>query len=230
MKKLFLIIGIVLVSSMAVDAQSCATGFCPPTITVHHVAGPVSPTTGDITYNVVKAAVFGSATGGYCMLDRNLGVTTLPTSESDYTNGTGWFFQWGKVKGWTAASISANLATYTQPASNATTWPASEDPCAVLLGSAWRVPTASEWTAWGSTNFTPTLAFSTLKFSLNTYYTPSGTAGSSNYVTLWGNSSTGSNGNAYSVYASSVTGTFAYSPFGGPNYSQPVRCIKNFAN
>jgi len=228
MKKLFLIIGIVLVSSMAVDAQSCATGFCPATITVHHVAGPVSPTTGDITYNVISTTAFGSASGGYCLLDRNLGVTTLPTSVSDIPNGTGWYFQFGRKKGWAdLAGVTAGLSTYTVAyATPSTNWSSANDPCTLLLGSSWRIPTQTEGV--GFTTGTPTTLYTTWKMCLNYYMFEAGTGTSAIGSMIWVSNYFSATAGSV-AYAGSATTTYASSSM-NYNCGVPVRCIKNFAN
>jgi len=228
MRKLFLCISILSTFGTAAYAQNCSTGFCPATVIAHHKIGAVAPVSADITYNVISTNAFGSATGGYCLLDRNLGVTTLPTTVSDYTNGTGWVFQFGKAKGWTASTISSNLATFNLAAATGTSWTAANDPCTILLGSSWRIPTKTEWTAAIGSN-TPTSLYATWKTCLTCgYLQTTGALWSCTYATV--NSSTSDGTNYYTFNATSATSTYTVSTIGPHNMAMPVRCIKNFAN
>ena len=229
MRKLFLCISILSSFGTAAYAQACATGYCPATITVHHKIGAVSPVTGDITYNVISTTAFGAASGGYCLLDRNLGVTTLPTSVSDYTNGTGWYFQFGRKKGWAnLAGVTAGLSTYTVAyATPSTNWSSANDPCTLLLGSSWRIPTQTEGV--GFTTGTPTTLYTTWKMCLNSYITDVGTQGGSGSSFNW-LSTFSSSASGRAIYGANATTTYINTDSEPYNIGFPVRCIKNFAN
>jgi len=230
MKKVFLIICIHAILGTVAYAQDCYTGFCPSSITVHHKAGPISPTTGDITYNVISTTAFGAASGGYCLLDRNLGVTTLPTSVSDYTNGTGWFFQFGRSKGWASlATITAGLTTYTTAyATPSTNWSSANDPCTLLIGPSWRIPTQAEGA--GFATGTPTTLYTSWKMCLNSYINAIGTAiASSSTSTVWLSTYISAT-NGYAAYGATSTVAYTYNQGQAYNCGLPVRCIKNFAN
>ena len=230
MRKLFLCISILSAFGTAAYAQACATGYCPATITVHHKIGAVSPVTGDITYNVISTTAFGAASGGYCLLDRNLGVTTLPTSVSDYTNGTGWYFQFGRKKGWAnLAGVTAGLSTYTVAyATPSTNWSSANDPCTLLLGSSWRIPTQAEGA--GFATGTPTTLYTSWKMCLNSYINAIGTAiASSSTSTVWLSTYISAT-NGYAAYGATSTVAYTYNQGQAYNCGLPVRCIKNFAN
>jgi len=232
MKKVFLIICIHAILGTVAYAQDCYTGFCPSSITVHHKAGLISPTTGDITYNVISTTAFGAASGGYCLLDRNLGVTTLPTSVSDYTNGTGWFFQFGRSKGWASlATITAGLTTYTTAyATPSVSWSAANDPCALLIGPSWRIPTQAEGVGFTTGAPTPTTLYTSWKMSTTSYINQLGTAITSSIVSQYWLSTYNSATMGYVAYAATATGTYSITSGQYYNCGLPVRCIKNFAN
>ena len=232
MKKISIIFSFLLAAFAAsLHAQTCSTGFCPASITVHHKAGNISPVTGDITYNVSQTNAFGAAAGGYCILDRNLGVTTLPTNSSDYANGAGWYFQFGRPRGWTTTTASANLATWVNNvyATPGSSWSITTDPCNVMLGGAWRLPTSTEaLAAWSG-------------YVLNSYYLlwklsltgqlvdNAGTLGSLTYTELWTINSQ-SNVAGQVILNWNGDGTGLRNSWVSYNTGVPVRCIKNFAN
>ena len=228
MRKLFLCICLLNAFRMVAQIQDCSTGYCPATITVHHKIGVVAPETVDITYEVVKNAYSGTT---QCWIARNLGATTVPTSATDNSlTAFGWVWQFGQKRG--LKSDGTNLT----PASgwivgNYTTsgWPASSDPCTILLGSKWRLPTAAEYSnvitnAAISTGYTAAFN-STLKFHAGGaiiwgYDTSrNGAASTANY---W--SSNGSGNTASNLYITSTATTVISSSDG---FGTPLRCLSS---
>jgi len=144
MKKLFLFAGMVLAMSGALRAQDCATGYCPATITVHHVAGLLSPVTVDITYGVDKNTYSGTTA---CWITRNLGATQQATAYNDATAASaGWYWQFNRKQGYsfTTGSRVPNT-TWNANISENSTWTSTTDPCTLMLGSTWRIPTITEY-------------------------------------------------------------------------------------
>jgi len=233
MKKISIIFSFLLAAFAAsLHAQTCSTGFCPASITVHHKAGNISPVTGDITYNVSQTNVFGAAASGYCILDRNLGVTTLPTNSSDYANGAGWYFQFGRPRGWTTTTTSANLATWVNNvyATPGSSWSSTNDPCNAMLGGAWRLPTLTEATAAWNTLSTAT-AFANWKISTTgTLDVANGalTAGPV-YLYMW-TATYQSISSGYLILNWTGDGTGLRQSWTAYNQGCTVRCIKYFAN
>ena len=154
MKKLVLVASLILALGASLKAQDCATGYCPATITVHHKAGTVSPVTVNITYGVTKVTLGGSL-GTRCFLTRNLGATTQPNAITDATLASaGWLWQFNRKQGF-AMTSTTNIGTSLTPAplasgwttgiSESGHWSAANDPCTLLLGSNWYVPTSDEF-------------------------------------------------------------------------------------
>lgn len=145
MKKISIIFSLLLAAyTGSLHAQTCSTGFCPATITVHHKAGSVSPVTGDITYPVVTSAITGTTA---CWIAQNLGATAYPGSYTDATVAAlGWYWQFGRPQGYKFVSNVLTPGTgWTAANTLSANWSASNDPCTLLLGSTWRIPTNAEW-------------------------------------------------------------------------------------
>ena len=142
-------------------AQDCTSGFCPPTLTMHHVAGDISPVTKDVTYTL-KADIYGTGT---CALDRFLGASKSVFGNVDGLNAVsaaadadyiGFYFQWGHSKGYYTTSItsvteeipgySSGEWSYTTTGSTVDDyWPASSDPCSILINENWHVMSITEF-------------------------------------------------------------------------------------
>lgn len=150
MKKTFLSVGFVLAMSGTLHAQDCATGYCPASITVHHKAGSVSAVTQDVTYGVDKNSYSGTVA---CWITRNLGATMQATSATDATLASaGWYWQFNLKQGYSYSTGSRvpNTIWKTSISENSA-WVAANDPCTLLLGATWRLPTSTEWSTTATT-------------------------------------------------------------------------------
>lgn len=128
-----------------VQAQNCTTGYCPETIFVHHKAGDISPIEADITYEVTEVILGADTT---CWIGRNLGATALPDSSQDYTLATvGWYWQFNRKQGyyWDGSQRVPNVFNWLSELSENSEWLAENDPCTLLLGSNWSIPTATDF-------------------------------------------------------------------------------------
>src|ERR1039457_3618720 len=117
---------------------------CGNPITVNFVAGPVAPVNKTATYGTVTN-IPGASTK--CWITANLGADHQATSVDDATEpSAGWYWQFNRMQGykndgstvtpaWTITSINEN-----------SDWQLANDPCAIELGSGWRIPTYTEWT------------------------------------------------------------------------------------
>jgi len=124
------------VTATTSSAWSCGTG-----LLVSHTAGNVSPVTVDITYGTVSTAITGATK---CWITRNLGATTQATSATDNTDASaGWYWQFNRKQGYAVGPTPAWTITSITEDSN---WTAANDPCTLLLGTGWRLPTSTEWT------------------------------------------------------------------------------------
>jgi len=200
MKKLLYLLLPALLAAVTVPsmAQTCATGYCPGSITVHHVAGSISPVTQTTTYDVTKISNSNSSSGYTCML--NLGATQAYTSLADASPAAvGWFFFYNNPQGYyTSKSSSATSFTFASSitptnipttnyitSSSPVTWSDANDPCKLMLGSPWRVGTGNDWkgrfTNTYSNGWDATLKFSSyqpvLMTTASTTYLVNGSAG-----------------------------------------------------
>jgi hypothetical protein len=114
--------------------------------TVTHTSGAVAPETVTVTYNTVSTALSGNTK---CWITQNLGATAQPGSAlENVTASRGWFWQFNRSRGYRASPVSPAW-TITSFSENSD-WQPSNDPCQLLLGSGWRLPTSSEWVAASS--------------------------------------------------------------------------------
>jgi len=118
---------------------------CPgmPTIIINHVAGSVAPVNKTVTYGTVTN-IPGETSK--CWITSNLGADHQATAKDDATEASaGWYWQFNRKQGykndgttvtpsWTITWINENLD-----------WQTANDPCALELGSGWRIPTYTEW-------------------------------------------------------------------------------------
>ncbi|MBB2150641.1 fibrobacter succinogenes major paralogous domain-containing protein [Pedobacter gandavensis] len=121
---------------------------CPPSFTVAHIAGvngaPVSKT---VTYNVVSSDLSG---GPRCWITQNLGADQPANSATDAReSSSGWYFQFDKIQGYKSDGAVRTPATWEIGKRDAADWQAVNDPCRLLLGSGWRLPTGTEWSNVG---------------------------------------------------------------------------------
>lgn len=169
MKKIIISLGLVLSSVLGLLAQDdCATGYCPKTILVHHMIGAVSPQTKDITYGVKLLYVTGV---GKCWITKNLGAFEQASAYNDTRKeAAGWTWQFDRkqgilfepseaASGVTTPGSRFPATTWVSSITGTTNWNSSNDPCTLLLGKTWRLPTKDEWdkvksnytgTAWSS--------------------------------------------------------------------------------
>ncbi len=146
MKRIQFILFIVLISPVVVQAQNCTTGYCPETLFVHHKAGDVSPIAVDINYEVTEVILGASDTT--CWIARNLGATAFPSSATNVTLATvGWYWQYNRKQGyyWDGSQRVPNVFNWQTVIDEPSGWLAENDPCKLLLGSNWYVPSNTDF-------------------------------------------------------------------------------------
>lgn len=233
MKKLVYLFIALFVGAHGLYAQDCAKGYCPSTIVVHHIKGDLSAETKDITYNVVKIITTTSPT---CWITQNLGSPNTPTAYTDYgTTYNGWQFQINRKQGYVVGTYTNAVTTLSAP-SVGTLWESTQDPCTLTFGSAWRLPTTTEFTSLNNTTWA--LA-GKLNSAPSTYYNGSG----------WSNNTAGGTYGYYwcrnswdGVAANMTFGYAAYNAAGVSTFSNAtstqfcqgtllsVRCLKLFTD
>ena len=78
---------------------------------------------------------------------QNLGSDHQATAVSDATEASaGWYWQFNRMQGYKHDGTTRTPNTAWIPTINENSnWAAANDPCNILLGSTWRVPTLTEW-------------------------------------------------------------------------------------
>jgi hypothetical protein len=127
-----------------ITAEGCATtlGNCAP-FTVTHTAGTTAPVNKTVTYETVLTDLTGSSK---CWIARNLGASQQATSATDNTEASaGWYWQFNRSQGFrhTGSARTPNTAWIGTINENSN-WLITNDPCNILLGTGWRLPTSTE--------------------------------------------------------------------------------------
>jgi hypothetical protein len=114
-------------------------------MSVTHVEGNVAPVDKTVTYGTV-IGVPGEPTK--CWITSNLGADHQATSLTDATEASaGWYWQFNRMQGFkhTGSERTPNTTWITSIYEDSE-WLGENDPCSLLLGNGWRIPTSTEWT------------------------------------------------------------------------------------
>ncbi len=157
MKKILILYGFMLLLAFNAGAQDCATGYCPDTLTVDHYAGDISPKTVRIEYKVVETDLSGTTA---CWITQNLGATAQASSEGDPSvTARGWFWQFNRKQGYAYdGTRTPSVLDWITSIDENSDWQTENDPCTLLLGGNWHIPTSTEWTnvqtngGWGTSD------------------------------------------------------------------------------
>jgi hypothetical protein len=127
------------------NVANAITSLCPSYLIIDHIAGDVAPITEtNFRYGVVETDLLGE---NKCWIKQNLGAHHVAGGPTDDTEeSAGWYWQFNRKQGYQhdGSILTPNTIwiTYIDEASN---WTAENDPCTILLGRGWRVPTEMEW-------------------------------------------------------------------------------------
>ena len=115
------------------------------TLTINHVAGTLAPVTKTVTYGTVTN-IYGDL--NKCWITSNLGADHQATAVDDATEASaGWYWQFNRMQGFKHDGTTRTPnTTWINPISENSNWLAANDPCALSLGTGWRIPTYTEWT------------------------------------------------------------------------------------
>jgi len=117
---------------------------CGSTITKSHVAGPVAPVNKTVSYGTV-ALIPGEIYK--CWITQNLGADHQATAVNDASEeSAGWYWQFNRMQGYKHTGSALTPAWTITTIDENYDWLIANDPCALLLGSFWRLPTSTEWT------------------------------------------------------------------------------------
>ncbi|PRY48906.1 hypothetical protein B0I27_11390, partial [Arcticibacter pallidicorallinus] len=119
---------------------------CPTTFEIAHTAGlNGAPVTKTVTYHSISSNISGAAS---CWLTQNLGADQQPIAINDASEASaGWYWQFNRPQGYQFAASRVPATAWITSISQNTSWQANNDPCSLLLGQGWRIPTIAEWTA-----------------------------------------------------------------------------------
>jgi len=119
---------------------------CPTTFTLTHTAGVNgAPVTKTINYGSISSNISGAAK---CWLTQNLGATQQATAVTDASEASsGWYWQFNRSQGYQYTAARTPATAWTTSITESSNWSPANDPCTLLLGTGWRIPTSTEWTA-----------------------------------------------------------------------------------
>ena len=120
---------------------------CRP-FTITHTAGSVAPVTKTVTYGVVETDLSGRKK---CWITQNLGADRQALSASDVSEASaGWYWQFSRKQGFKHDSrFRTPSYAWDRVINGNNDWLTNNDPCTLLLGSSWRMPTRTEWETTG---------------------------------------------------------------------------------
>ncbi|MEI7724804.1 MAG: hypothetical protein WCK09_06840 [Bacteroidota bacterium] len=122
---------------------SCIALNCGNSFTLTHTAGNVAPVTKTVTYGTVTN-IPGETSK--CWITRNLGATQQANTVNDNSEAAaGWYWQFNQLQGYKHDGTTVTPAWSIVSIFGSSDWEISHDPCTGLLGSAWRIPTYTEW-------------------------------------------------------------------------------------
>jgi hypothetical protein len=200
---------------------------CGASITINHLAGIVAPVTKTVTYGTVTN-IPGSSS---CWMTSNLGADHQATAVDDATEASaGWYWQFNRMQGYKhdgttrtpntvwISSIYENLG-----------WQAANDPCALELGSGWRIPTVGEWlnviNIGGWTNWDgPWNSALKLHAAGSLFYSDGSLHNRGSYGYYCSTTQYDAN-NGYILYFYDSSSTLGMGP---KAYGFPIRCLKDY--
>jgi len=201
-----------------------------PTFTVIHTAGtngaPVDKT---VTYNSISSMISGPS--ALCWLTQNLGADQQATSSTDNTEpSAGWYFQFNNKQGYKQdGTLRTPPAAWLSANSGSTDWLSVNDPCNLLLGTGWRIPTYTEWAnadAPSQNWLTPADAYnSVLKLHLSgSLLNTNGTLTTRGSTAFYWSAT---QANAASAYVLSLYSGYSATTYIDKATATALRCIKN---
>jgi hypothetical protein len=128
------------VSFTTLTPFTCGTS----TLSINHVTtGGVAPVNKNTTYGTVTN-IPGETSK--CWITKNLGATQQATAVSDNTEASaGWYWQFNRKQGYKHDGSTLTPSWTTTSISESSDWQTANDPCAIELGTGWRLPTKTEW-------------------------------------------------------------------------------------
>ncbi len=200
---------------------------CPTTFAVTHTNGVSgAPVNKNVTYHSISSNISGKAA---CWLTQNLGADRQATSINDATEvSAGWYWQFNRSQAYQYGSSRVPATSWVTSISESAQWALSNDPCRLLLGSTWRIPSRAEWLAadaqpqyWtsGTDAWNSVLKLHAAGMLV---YNTGVIAGRGSYGRYWSsNQYTSSTGYFLELYNGSSVSTITKA------YALPARCIRD---
>ncbi|MHC1775270.1 MAG: FISUMP domain-containing protein [Lentimicrobium sp.] len=112
--------------------------------TLTHSEGSIAPVAKTVTYNVIITGLSGQTK---CWITQNLGADRQALSATDDTEeSAGWYWQFNRQQGYKHDGTTRTPnTTWISSINENSDWQSANDPCNLLLGSGWRIPTKIEW-------------------------------------------------------------------------------------
>jgi uncharacterized protein (TIGR02145 family) len=203
---------------------------CGCNLTVTHTAGDVAPVDKTVTYGTVLTNLTGT---NKCWITQNLGASKQATKATDNTEAAaGWYWQFNRKQGYKHDGTNRTPnTTWISSIDENSDWTSVNDPCTILLGTGWRIPTKTEWEnadangGWG--NYSDTYN-SVLKLHAAGYLFSSGGSlyGRGSYGYYWSSTS-----------STKYSSTYGWNLYFGSGYSyiddypkangRSVRCLRD---
>ena len=125
------------------------TGIIAPTFscgnpfTKNHVEGTVAPVNKTVTYGTITN-IPGETSK--CWISQNLGADHQAIAVDDATEeSAGWYWQFNRMQGYKHDGTTVTPSWTITEIDENSDWLTANDPCALLLGNGWRLPTSTEW-------------------------------------------------------------------------------------
>jgi hypothetical protein len=132
-------------NSLAMTQSTGACFVCGTTLNINHVAGNVCPVSKTTTYATVTGVPGAESK---CWITSNLGSDHQATVVSDATEpSAGWIWQFNRMQGYKHDGTTRTPSTaWISSIDEYSSWTTANDPCAIELGTGWRLPTSTEYT------------------------------------------------------------------------------------
>ena len=206
----------------------CDTSFtCGGSLTVTHTAGDVAPITKTVAYGTVYTNISGSYK---CWITQNLGADHQATSATDNTEASaGWYWQFNRKQGYKHDGTTRTPSTpWISSIDETSDWTSANDPCALLLGTGWRIPTKTEWenadANGGWNNYSGTYSSVLKLHAAGSLYRSDGSLNNrGSYGAYWSSTQRSS---TYGWYLDFGSG-YSDINYNNPPYGFSVRCLRD---
>jgi len=198
---------------------------CPPVFTVQHIAGiDGAPVTKRVAYHSVSNTLSGKAV---CWITQNLGADSTATAVTDGTEkSAGWYWEFNRIQGYKHDGTTRTPAISWIAINETSNWTATNDPCAHLLGSGWRIPTSTEYSNVMANGGIPYTAPLKLHYSGYLSNADGSLLGRNTYGIFWSGTANSSTVATYLQFSSGVN-TLYTNTASSKWYGFTLRCLRD---